>query len=72
MSAEYKGAGGTATLEVPDLSAVVGWNSAWGLTTGVSTQWTALGIRYSSGNAMGEWTDGATWAAAVRSGSITP
>jgi hypothetical protein len=72
MSAEYKGASGTATLEVPDLSAVAGWNNTWGLTAGVPTQWTVLGIRFSSGNAMEEWRDGATWAAAMRAGSITP
>ncbi len=70
LSAAYRGSStGQAELEVPDLSGVQGWNAAWGLETGRTTEWTfsatggdpvmdplGPGVRIRFGNREGEIT----------------
>jgi hypothetical protein len=71
MTAAYAG-GSAYDLTIPDLSGVSGWNNAWGLQPGVSTDWTEI----QSGGTFNYFfpgatpTDGATVVFATRTGTI--
>ncbi len=60
-------------LEVPDLTGLSGWNTAWGLRSGINTLWqfTASGFSVSGGG-IPSVTDGALTRSATTNGDITP
>lgn len=68
------GAGSTAQLAIPDLSAVTGWNNAWGLLAGVSAHWTvtATGWDGNAGILSTPYVDGASYLSATKQGDVTP
>ncbi len=58
---------------VPDFSAVAGWDNNWGPKTGIQTTWSVFGIGYTGvGFGTNNPVEGSTFAAAARSGTITP
>ncbi|MEO5510080.1 MAG: hypothetical protein ABIV28_06075 [Longimicrobiales bacterium] len=61
----------TATLEIPDLSGVAGWNNTWGLVAGVSTPWSVSATGYSNGTPT-TFVDGNIYMSASKTGTITP
>jgi hypothetical protein len=65
---------GTAlTLDVPDLSGVMGWNTAWGLAPGASTNWFFSASGWTtSAPGVPQIEEGAISRSAGRTGSITP
>lgn len=66
----FLGAAGTFELDLPDLSGVAGFDNAWGLVAGASTSYT---FTVSSGlQGLTAITEGASFKAASRSGTITP
>jgi hypothetical protein len=71
MTAGYL-TGATATLEVPDLSAVPGWNNDWGLKTGNQTTWTFSAVGWTGGGISGPVGVGATALSAQAGNQITP
>jgi hypothetical protein len=72
-TAGYISAGGSAPLEVPDLTGVSGWNSDWGLKGGARSTWTLQATGWSgTGVATPVLVDGAIMSAASRMGEITP
>ncbi len=70
----YLAGADTATLAVPDLSGVSGWDDAWGLAAGVSTDWTAWAFGWSgTGGILGQpFAEGVTTSSASATGTITP
>ncbi len=64
---------GSVTLDVPDLSTVTGWNTAWGLAPGAQTEWTFTASGWTVG-ALGlpVLQDGAIQRSAEANGVITP
>ena len=72
MTGAYAGSG-PFDLTIPDLSAVSGWNNAWGLQPGVSTEWSVFesGGTFMSGFPGATPTEGATVISASRSGTIS-
>lgn len=74
MTSGWLAGAANAQLAVPDLSAVTGWNNAWGLATGVSTHWTvtATGWSGAGGIISTPYVEGATYLSGTKQGDITP
>lgn len=73
-SAGYLAGATTVTLEVPDFSAVAGWNNDWGLRVGRQTFWSLVAQGWPAGSdpMPGTWVDNTIYLSAQRSGQITP
>lgn len=73
QTADYQ-TGSTVTLDIPDLSAVAGFDATWGLKTGTSATYTvtASGWSASTGIVGPPFVEGATYVTGTRQGSITP
>lgn len=65
----YSGSSGEYEAEVPDLNGVTGWDSAWGLRTGI--QLSTSVFAYSTGSATG-FAEGLIALTAGRFGTLTP
>ena len=65
----YSGSSGEYEAEVPDLNSVTGWDSAWGLRTGI--QLSTSVFAYSTGSATG-FAEGLIALTAGRFGTLTP
>jgi hypothetical protein len=74
MSAGYLGGSSAVVLEVPDFTAVAGWDNTWGLRAGAATDWRleAQGRVGAGGNVLNPWVDNTVFRSAERSGRITP
>ena len=74
MTVGYLGTAATANLDLPDLSAVPGWASSYGLVIGSSANWkaTVAGWSTPAGITFVQFIDGATYTAATTTGSSTP
>lgn len=61
-------------MDVPDLSAVSGFDVNWGIKTGTAVAWTVTGTGWPGTLGVGQppFTEGASYVFANRSGSITP
>jgi hypothetical protein len=70
MTAGYAG-GGAYTLDIPDFSGVAGWNNAWGLQPGVSTNWSVAEIGGTFLFGFQAPSEGASFVEASLSGTIT-
>lgn len=62
------------TLEIPDFSAVSGWDNNWGLKAGTAVNWTmsATGWTGTGGTVSAPLVEGAAYLSATRQGAITP
>ncbi|MES2524091.1 MAG: hypothetical protein V4617_15395 [Gemmatimonadota bacterium] len=69
-SRAFLGATGTFELDIPDLSAVTGFNNAWGLVGGTATNYSFT--MYGGFQGITVPTEGSTFRFAARSGTITP
>ncbi|MEO5799559.1 MAG: hypothetical protein ABIZ70_13135 [Gemmatimonadales bacterium] len=74
MTSGWLAGAGTAALGAPDLSAVTGWNNAWGLVAGTSVHWTvaATGWVQAGGIISTPFVEGAIYTSATKQGDITP
>lgn len=61
-------------LDVPDLSAVAGFDVNWGFKAGTVANWTVTGTGWPSASGIGQppFTEGASYMFATKSGAITP
>jgi len=72
MTSAYAG-GGPVTLDVPDVSGAAGWNDAWALLPGVSTNWSVFGYGWPGPSAPAPpVANGSTFKLAEQNGTITP
>lgn len=62
------------TIEIPDFSAVSGWDNNWGLKAGTAVNWTmsATGWAGTGGTVTAPLVEGSTYLSATRQGTITP
>lgn len=65
-------AGGSTTIELPDLSNVAGWDPAWAPRAGSAISWNLSAIRITTGALYRSYADGDGYIGATRSGTITP
>ncbi|MES2303961.1 MAG: hypothetical protein V4558_00540 [Gemmatimonadota bacterium] len=74
MTSGWLAGAGTAILGAPDLSAVAGWNNAWGLVAGNAVHWTvaATGWVQAGGIISTPFVEGAVYTSATKQGDITP
>lgn len=74
MTSAWLGGGGTATLAMPDLSGVGGWNPSWALAPGTSTSWTVSGTGWdgSGGIIAPPFVEGARFVSATQRATIVP
>jgi len=75
MTSGYRGGVvGTVELLVPDLTGAAGWSNAWGMRTGVTTQWqfNASGWNLAGGVDAVPALDGAEILTGTRSGQFVP
>ena len=68
----YAGAPGTIALEVPDFSAVSGWNNAWVPQAGVALTYTVLASEWGASGFARPAVAGTQLHAATRSGTFVP
>ncbi len=74
MTAAYQGGGGTANIDLPDLTTVSGWLATYGLQTGTPANFKVTGSSWSTsgGITFVQLIDGATFTSASTPGTITP
>lgn len=70
-SRAYAGTGPSYSVELPDFSGVAGFNLAWGLQSGLATQW-SLSAAAIFGGGAGPAVEGYFQRAGFRSGTYTP
>lgn len=73
MTGGYNGAGPTATLELPDFTAVAGFDPLWTLRSGVAVTVNSIATGWTGAGGVSEqpFTEGTTYVAASRRSSIT-
>jgi uncharacterized membrane protein len=63
----------TYDFQVPDFTAVAGWDNNWGPKTGIQTQWGVSAFAFIGGfGPVGNPVEGSGYQAASRNGTITP
>jgi hypothetical protein len=67
----FGGSPTTVTLVVPELSTAAGFNDVWGLAEAATTNWSVIAQNLSGFGERGEWQEGASFVAAVRSGTFS-
>jgi hypothetical protein len=63
----------TYDFQVPDFTAVAGWDNNWGPKTGIQTTWSVAGFAFAGGlSAIGTPIEGSGYQGGLRQGQITP
>ena len=70
VTAAYRGTAGSVVLDIPDFSAVAGWNSVYGLIPGSTVQWKMTASTWSTtgGVSFPLLVNGATFSSATAHG----
>lgn len=74
MTGGYTNGAATATMDIPDFSAVAGWSNTWGPLAGFLTHWIVTASNWSgtTGIVFPTLTAGTTFNSATKQGDITP
>jgi hypothetical protein len=74
VTAAYAGTASPVLVDVPDLSAVAGWQTFYGLAVGTPAFWRVTASSWSTpgGITFAQFIDGATFTSATAQGTITP